>query len=147
MRYGTAVYAGLTLDAAGNLYGAATAGGTGGGGTVFSLTPSGDNWTIHLLFSIWNQDGGGGPAYRLATDQAGNLYGIYFGGLGSNNTFVVFKLTPQQDGTWGYSVVQRLSLFPGADQCALIVDASENIYGVISEGGRYGWGAVYKIAQ
>ena len=37
--------AGLIMDAAGNLYGAAMGGGSGYSGTVFELSPSGNNWT------------------------------------------------------------------------------------------------------
>ena len=38
--------AGLIFDPSGNLYGATTDGGTGGGGTVFELTPSGGSGRI-----------------------------------------------------------------------------------------------------
>src|SRR5450755_4454518 len=43
-------YAGLTLDAAGNLYGTSTLGGTGAG-TVFKLRYVGSGWLFTPLFS------------------------------------------------------------------------------------------------
>ena len=43
---------GLIFDSAGNLYGTTSAGGSGGGGTVFELSPSGDTWTFKLLYSF-----------------------------------------------------------------------------------------------
>ena len=47
---GATPYAGLISDAAGNLYGGATQGGTGGGGTIFELSPSGATWTFTVLY-------------------------------------------------------------------------------------------------
>jgi uncharacterized repeat protein (TIGR03803 family) len=43
---------GLVLDHAGNLYGSTSSGGSGGGGTVFELSPSGSGWTYKLLCSL-----------------------------------------------------------------------------------------------
>ena len=45
--------AGLIFDQSGNLYGSTNVGGTGGGGTVFELSPSGGGgWTYNLLHSF-----------------------------------------------------------------------------------------------
>lgn len=41
--------AGLIFDESGNLYGATSMGGSGNGGTVFSLMLSNDNWTSNLF--------------------------------------------------------------------------------------------------
>src|SRR5208283_5818105 len=48
-------YAGLIMDASGNLYGTTGAGGVHGGGTVFELTPpttAAGNWTESILWSF-----------------------------------------------------------------------------------------------
>ncbi len=45
-------YGGLMCDSAGNLYGTSYYGGSGGGGTVFELSPSGNTWTFKLLYSF-----------------------------------------------------------------------------------------------
>jgi uncharacterized repeat protein (TIGR03803 family) len=78
--------AGLVIDSAGNLYGTTTSGGvtpcssgyTGlapapGCGTVFKLTPSGNETVLHN-FTGTNGDGAN-PAAGLIMDSAGNLYG------------------------------------------------------------------------
>ena len=45
-------FAGLTLDRAGNLYGTAALGGSGGGGTVFKLSRRGSGWTLTLFTAL-----------------------------------------------------------------------------------------------
>ncbi|MGA2904820.1 MAG: choice-of-anchor tandem repeat GloVer-containing protein, partial [Candidatus Korobacteraceae bacterium] len=67
-------YAGLIFDAAGNLYGTTSYGGTGGG-TVFELTPAaGGGWTETVLLNFNGTDGAY-PYAGLIFDAAGNLYG------------------------------------------------------------------------
>ncbi len=46
------VYAGLILDQAGNLYGAAASGGLHNGGTVFQLIRSDGKWTFETLYAL-----------------------------------------------------------------------------------------------
>ena len=84
--------AGLTFDAAGNLYGTA-GGGYYGYGTVFELTPTaGGGWTEQVLHSFNGTDGAG-PQAGLIFDADGNLYGTTAGG-GTYNDGTVFELTP-----------------------------------------------------
>src|ERR1700733_6717526 len=45
-------YAGLVADASGNFYGAATAGGSNGGGTIFELSPANGGFTFSVLTSV-----------------------------------------------------------------------------------------------
>ena len=45
-------YSSVISDNAGNLYGAASAGGSGGGGTVYELIPSGSGWQEKTLYSF-----------------------------------------------------------------------------------------------
>src|ERR1019366_6634594 len=70
--------AGLIFDAAGNLYGTTSQGGTYVyWGTVFELTPAaGGDWTETVLHNF-NQNGTDGyyPEAGLIFDAAGNLYG------------------------------------------------------------------------
>ncbi len=135
---------GLVRDSAGNLYGATRDGGAAHGGTVFELSPSDGSWTYKLLYSIPGSYGGG-PYDSLLLDAAGNLYGVAAGG-GVNGVGVVFKLTPNSDGTWTYS---SLHDFDGSDgelpYGGLAVDRAGNFYGTASEGGTYGNGVVYEI--
>ena len=73
----------LTMDAAGNLYGA-----TGGGGvycspfyscgTVFKLSRTqGGGWTEVVLHSFGSGDDGSSPNGSLIMNAAGNLYGTH----------------------------------------------------------------------
>ncbi len=99
--------AGLTFDAAGNLYGTTLVGGTGSGhackgcGTVFRLTPgTNGKWKEKVLYSF-NNNGTDGivPYGGVVLDSSGNLYGAteYGGASGSNCSYacgVVFEVTP-----------------------------------------------------
>ena len=55
-------YAGLIFDQSGNLYGATSNGGSGGGGTVFELTPSGTgSWTLYPALQLYRSHANCGP--------------------------------------------------------------------------------------
>jgi uncharacterized repeat protein (TIGR03803 family) len=86
--------ASLSMDAAGNLYGTASGGGTGTipGGVVFELTPDGTYTVLHNFCSQAACVDGTGPGAGLIMDAAANLYGI--AGGGASNLGVVFKLSP-----------------------------------------------------
>ena len=81
-------YAGVTLGAAGILYGT-TEGGGSGSGTVYKVEPSG-NETVLFTFG---GDAGIYPYAGVILDSAGNLYGTTNSG-GSWETGVIFKLEP-----------------------------------------------------
>lgn len=77
-------------------------------------------------------------------DAAGNLYGTTSaGGVGAG---VVFKLTPNSDGTWAESVIYTFT--GGSDGAVpldgLISDAAGNLYGTTSTGG-VGAGVVFEL--
>jgi len=100
---GGTLYAGLTPDAEGNLYGAAFLGGAYGYGAIFELTLGGGKWTETVLKSFpfdypfypFCQDGAS-PAAGVIFDGAGNLYGTTFaGGYSCGDAGVAFELTPQ----------------------------------------------------
>jgi uncharacterized repeat protein (TIGR03803 family) len=138
----------LTFDQAGNLYGTTIEGGATGGGTVFKLTPNQDgSWTESVLYgfcSLSNCGDGDKPNAGLTLDQTGNLYGTTFGGGNLNG--VVFKLTPNQDGSWSESVLHSFCTFfncrDGASpDASLIFDDAGNLYGTT----RGGPGVVFKL--
>jgi uncharacterized repeat protein (TIGR03803 family) len=71
-------HADLIMDAAGNLYGTTTAGGSDSAGTVFRVAPSGSGWTEAVLYSFCSQSScadGATPYARLIMDGAAHLYG------------------------------------------------------------------------
>lgn len=85
-------YAGLILDAAGNLYGTTFQGGAYGDGTVFRLTSNpGGSWTRTRLHTFKGSDGER-PYAGLTVDAVGNLYGTT--GFGGKGYGVVFRITP-----------------------------------------------------
>src|ERR1700675_2950426 len=69
--------AALIIDAAGNLYGTTSTGGTHGGGGVFEVSPKpGGGWTTKTLHAFnFNAGDGYQPFGSLKFDAAGNLYG------------------------------------------------------------------------
>jgi uncharacterized repeat protein (TIGR03803 family) len=83
----------LIMDAAGNLYGATSADGAHGFGSVFKLSPAGSGWTYTDLHDFTGGSDGGNPNGVLTLDAAGNLYGTAWGG-GANNKGVVWEVTP-----------------------------------------------------
>ena len=137
-------YAGLIFDPAGNLYGATNDGGSGYGGTVFKLTPSGGSWTYSLVYSFTGNPGCG-PIGTLIMDGAGNLYDTTFCD-GANNAGSVFKLTPSGNG-WTYTSLHdfRGDSDGGYPYCNVVFDVSGNLYGTTSSGGTQNVGVVWEI--
>jgi uncharacterized repeat protein (TIGR03803 family) len=89
---------GLVRDAAGNLYGTTSSGGTPKNhGTVFKLDTSGKETVLHTFCLDGPPCSAGDgifPVGGLIQDGAGNLYGVASRGGISDNGGTVFKLTP-----------------------------------------------------
>ncbi len=65
---------GLTMDAAGNLYGTTIGGGATNNGTVFELNNQGSGWMLNTLYSFsWPGSGGSDPQGRVAIAQDGSF--------------------------------------------------------------------------
>jgi uncharacterized repeat protein (TIGR03803 family) len=140
-------YAGLIVDAAGNLYGTTSGGGTIGYGTVFELTPTGGGTWTEVLHSFGDGTDGLYPWAGLIFDAAGNLYGTTSEG-GTYDGGTVFELTPAAGGGWTEKVLH--SFGNGNDgayphYAGLIFDAAGNLYGTTSGGGTYGGGTVFEL--
>jgi uncharacterized repeat protein (TIGR03803 family) len=137
--------AGLLLDAAGNLYGTATFGGTGVFfGVVFKLHKEVE--TVLHSFAGYPTDGSD-PSYAgLVRDDDGNLYGTTrFGGTYDNGT--VFKVDRGGKETVLYSFTGNAD---GANPTAgLVLGKAGNLYGTTSSGGDLscggGCGVVFKL--
>lgn len=134
--------AGLTLDQAGNLYGMTEGGGAYGRGTVFELTPNPHgSWTEKVLYSFTGGKDGWQPLFgSLVFDGTGNLYGTVTEGGAHTNWGVVFKLTPNPDGSWTESVLHNFTggWDGGSPYAGVIVDRTGNLYGTTEEGGNSG---------
>jgi uncharacterized repeat protein (TIGR03803 family) len=89
---------GVTLDAAGNLYGAALEGGVNrcdgdglGCGLIYRLAPDG---ALTVLHKFQGAGDGGWPNPTLVVDQDGNLYGSTFY-YNNDATELVYRISPQ----------------------------------------------------
>jgi uncharacterized repeat protein (TIGR03803 family) len=155
---GSAPGGNIVFDSAGNLYGAASAGGDAtsgcfaGCGTIFRLSPlSGGGWKFGRLFTFHGKVGGSAPLGVIA-DTAGNLYGPALGGGGGcGGTLgcgLVFKLTkPSQPGPWIESVLHPFtSKHDGSGPSGVILDSAGNIFGTASQGSAFNTGNVFKIS-
>jgi uncharacterized repeat protein (TIGR03803 family) len=128
----------VTLDAEGNVYGTTYAGGAGGYGTVFKVTPAG------IESSLYNFSNPG-PIYPyfcgVTLDHAGNIYGVTAGG-GTYGLGTIYKLDPSGNLT-------ILHNFSGPDGKVpygnLALDPSGNLYGTTSQGGKFGGGVIFRI--
>ncbi len=79
---GHAPQAGVTFDAAGNLFGTTINGGTDGSGALFEITPSSGGWQATVIHSFTDGTDGGYPVTPVIFDSNGNLLGTaQFGGL------------------------------------------------------------------
>jgi uncharacterized repeat protein (TIGR03803 family) len=143
--------AGLTFDAAGNLYGTTFQGGNNSVGTVFELSPPANgktHWTETILHTFVGPEDGGNPAGGVIFDPAGNLYGTAYGG-GPRDEGAVFMLEPPAAGKklWHDKV---LLTFTGQDGAyplgAPALDNAGNLYIMTSGLGRHDDGTVIELS-
>ena len=158
---GRSLAAGLLRDPSGTLYGVAAEGGANNGGTVFALTPNGDDWQFQVLYSFCAQADcadGQSPRAELIEDAQGNLYGTT--SSGSTQAGTVFKLTHDAARTnWTYNVIHtfcpvagcadgqtpnsRLTYLGAASGAPY--DGVSQLYGTTQTGGSTQGGVVYQL--
>jgi uncharacterized repeat protein (TIGR03803 family) len=162
---GGSPYAGLTLDAAGNLYGTTFIGGdtqascfvaNSGCGTVYELSPnSSGGWNFSVVHTFGGGSDGGSPLAGLTLAPGGILFGVTnSGGVAANGCpsnsgcGTVFKLSPSSHG-WQETVLQSFSdgSNGGGPQAGLFIDSAGHLYGTATTGGSEfeGWGLVFEI--
>jgi uncharacterized repeat protein (TIGR03803 family) len=133
-------YGSLVFDQAGNIYGTAENGGTGGSGVVFELTPSNGGWTESILRNFV-EEGGYYPFGGLIFDSSGNLYGTTSAG-GTDDTGVIYQLSPSGSG-WIYNVLAS-NEFENASTCSgVVMDGQGNLFGTAGCFG--GGGGVFEL--
>jgi uncharacterized repeat protein (TIGR03803 family) len=143
----------LAMDASGALYGTTNQGGRNicidvGCGIVFKLAPqSGGKWTYSILHNFTGGKAGYGPGAGVTLDAAGNLYGTtIYGGSGTCECGVVYKLSPTASGPWQYTVLHRFVGTDGAQPDAnLVIDKAGNLYGTTATGGAGGYGVAFQV--
>jgi uncharacterized repeat protein (TIGR03803 family) len=141
---GLVPYAGLTYDKAGNIYGAATDGGSAGGGTLFVLKPEGGAWHYQTLFSVpgW---GISGPFRTPLVDAAGNILATTHCD-GTDSSGSVFELK-HSGTTWSYDPLYNFTggsdgqyVFSGP-----VLDTFGDLAGTTQVGGS-GHGVIWEVA-
>ena len=137
----------LALDSAGRLYGTAS-GGTYAQGAVYRLSRgAGGGWKIAILHSFSGGAGGANPGAGVVMDKTGNLYGTTIDGGTGCDCGVVYKLAPQANGKWKYTVLHTFIGSDGAQPDAnLILDDKGNLYGTTAVGGTAGAGVAFELA-
>jgi len=147
---GQTAYSGLVMNKAGNFYGATDGGGPHDQGTIFKFAYVGGRWQETILYDFPDCAKGCGVEGTLALDKFGNLCGTAGGGTGSCGGYacgVVFKLPPQKNGKWKYSVLYDLTSEGGGFQpfYGVILDGKGHLFGVTSQFGKYGGGTAFEI--
>jgi hypothetical protein len=167
---GASPVAGLTMDAAGNLYGTTASGGYTGGncgsgpgcGTVFKLTHHGSGWTLAPLYAFKGDSGAdydaATPIARVIFGPDGSLYGTTRGGGGGGCSYLhngcgaVFKLSPPAPVCktvlcpWTETVLYRVAQDHGEEASGDVVfDSAGNLYSTVTLGGQLDGGYVFEL--
>jgi len=137
-------YAGLTIDAAGNLFGSTL-------GYVFELSPNGSGgWNQSILYNFEPDENG---EFEIPTlDSAGNLYGTTESG-GHTDQGAVWRLTPvnsgKKKGSWKETILYAFKGGPkdgSFPYSGIAFDTAGDIYGTSLSGGSYERGTVFELA-
>ena len=135
---GAQPFAGL-IYVKGTLYGTTAAAGQYNGGTVFSITPSGNEKVLH---SFGNGNDGAQPLAGLINVN-GTLYGTTAsgGGYGSTgNGGTVFSITPSGTEKVLHSFGNG---YDGTQPLAGLINVNGTLYGTTASGGKYGSGTAF----
>jgi len=153
---GGAPYSGVVMDHSGNLYGATALGGSGGGGTIYELSPSGGGWNFTVLYPF--SGSGTGPSGQCPT-CTGPLASLT---LGSGDELEIFGTT-YNDGAIGYGMAFEMTFskktgiwtfydlhdFTGGSDGGNVVSGLEglatSLWGVTSSGGTNGAGVLFQL--
>lgn len=153
---------GLTMDRAGNLYGATAAGGNTGSncqfggaangcGTVFRLVRGSSGWVLSPLYAFQGYADGLFPSGRVIFGPDGALYGVTQSGgeatcnAGFGTCGIVFRMTPPASVCksiicpWQKSTIFSFNGPDGAEPMSEVVfDHAGNLYGTTYGGGGHG---------
>lgn len=130
----------LILASDGNFYGTTQGNGSTESGTVYRITPAGDET---ILWHFGSGSDGQEPIAGLIQSSDGFLYGAtYAGGLYSVGTLFKISLDGQETVLWNFGQGTD-----GASPYArMIVGADGFLYGTTQGGGSFGHGTVFKVS-
>jgi uncharacterized repeat protein (TIGR03803 family) len=136
------------FDPAGNLFGTTVLGGRFGLGTAWELSPNGDGtWSEKVIHDFGSGTDGSTP--RAGLIWGGNIfYGTTTVG-GTHGAGTVFKLTPNDDGTWTETAIWN---FAGGSQdgsmpyAEVTLDSQQNLWGTTIVGGKFNSGTIFELS-
>jgi uncharacterized repeat protein (TIGR03803 family) len=142
---GATPYAGLIPGPSGVFYGAATANGSQGGGTIFQLTPSAaGSWTFSVIHSLpgW---GIAGSFRNLMVNSKGTIFGTTHCD-GTYDLGTIYQLVPS-GSTWKYRLLYTFSNATenGYYEFSNLVLKGNKLYGTSNVGGIDGAGAIFQL--
>jgi uncharacterized repeat protein (TIGR03803 family) len=121
--------------------------GSGGCGTVFTITPGGKLTTTHS-FDFSDGSSSETPLVQAAN---GNFYGTTFAG-GANGLGTIFQITSGGNLTTVYGFCAQTNCADGQDPVSLVQGTDGNLYGTAVSGGAHpstcfqaGCGTVFKL--
>jgi uncharacterized repeat protein (TIGR03803 family) len=150
---------GLAVGRYGSLFGTTSRGGglgcpaeRGSCGTVYIMANTDSGYIEFLLYRFCTEPGcadGALPYADVTFDKRWAMYGTTYEG-GANNSGVVFKLTPQKNGSYKESVLYNFCPQVGCEdgsnpRSTLILESSGAIYGTTLYGGSKNGGVVFKL--
>ncbi len=91
---GASPYAGLIFGPDGALYGTTYQGGISGLGTVYRITPSGNETVVHAFQGIYNNNDGSFPYGGLLLASDGNMYGATVNGGNASDNGSIYAIQP-----------------------------------------------------
>jgi uncharacterized repeat protein (TIGR03803 family) len=129
----------------GNFYGTTQLGGSGAGGTVFQMTPSGTLSILHNFVDGSVTNDGQNPVTPLIQASDGYLYGTTTAG-GSAHDGAIFRLTPLVPLTIVHSFGDGSVTNDGKEPYAGLFQGSDgNFYGTTFAGGSATEGTVFEM--
>jgi uncharacterized repeat protein (TIGR03803 family) len=143
---GGIVDGGVTIDAAGNLYGTTHGFGANGHGTVFKLSSSASGWKLTTLHAFGFDADGADPAGTLVLTSHGTIYGVAQWGGGGSDAGVLYSLSLNAKGKWIEKVLYSFQGGKdGAQVTGLISDQHGSLYGVSDI--PAGFGSAFRFAE
>jgi uncharacterized repeat protein (TIGR03803 family) len=139
---------GVTVDSAGNLYGATYTGGSKNLGTVWKLVPTtaGKKYQLKILHTFTAEKTGEYPETGVTLDSSGNIYGTAIGGNTScsGGCGVIFELAAD-GGTYTYKLLRSFNGKDGSGPSLPILTSAGTLYGVTASGGTNNSGTMFKL--